>query len=220
MKTRASTVRGGLREAGIVLAIACGASLLVRMFLFQNFYVPSVSMLDTLRVDDKIVASKITTTMRGVQRGDVVVFRDPGGWLSAPVTLDGWRGSLQRGLGFVGFLPSDTGSDLVKRVIGVGGDHVVCCSPSGGLVINGTAIDESAYVIGATNDVTFDITVPEGRLFVMGDNRQHSSDSRFHLDVSFGTVPLDLVKGVVVLRWWPLSRFGAIAQSRSLQTAK
>lgn len=198
----------GLKEAVVVVAMALILSIGLRTFIFQMFYVPSGSMLETLQIGDKIVASKITKTMRGIDRGDIVVFHDPGDWLSAPVTLDGWRGDLQRYLTWVGLLPSNSGEDLVKRVVGVAGDRVSCCSPDGRISVNGVVLTEDAYIVAPTNQLTFDITVPEGRIFVMGDNRGNSQDSRYHLDVEQGTVPLDEVRGVVHLIIWPPQSIG------------
>lgn len=208
-----------LRELGIVAILTLFAMIGVRTFLFQQFWVPSASMYNTLQKDDRIIASRLNFLVHGVHRGDVVVFHDPGGWLTPTLQQAGWRSSVERALGAIGVLPPDTGSDLVKRVIGTAGDNVVCCSAGGRLIVNGHNLDETDYAIGSSAGVRFDITVPQGRMFVMGDNRQHSSDSRFHLDVASGTVPLDLVRAVVVLRWWPLARVGRIDAAQVLQQA-
>ncbi len=209
-----------VREVGIVLGTALILSILLRTFVFQLFYVPSESMLQTLQVGDKIVASKITMRLEGIHRGDVVVFHDPGGWLYAPVVQTGWRGTLTKVLTDVGFLPSNSGSDLVKRVVGVGGDEVKCCSPAGQLMVNGHALNESAYTVAPTNQVQFDITVPKDHVFVMGDNRPNSRDSRFHLDVASGTVPLSELQGVVVFKLWPWSSFGTVPAPAVLADAR
>lgn len=200
----------GLREAGIVVGTALVLSVLLRTFVFQLFFVPSESMLDTLQVGDKIVASKITLSMQGVHRGDVIVFHDPGDWLYAPVQQTGWRGSVTNVLSNIGFLPSNSGEDLVKRVIGVAGDEVKCCTKAGQLEVNGRALAESGYAIGPTDQVNFDVIVPKDHVFVMGDNRANSRDSRFHLEVADGAVPLSEVRGIVVLKLWPLARFGSV----------
>lgn len=199
-----------LGETAIIIVSALVLSALVRAFLVQAFYVPSASMEDTLAVSDRIIASKITTTMGGVGRGEVVVFKDPGDWLpDPPPPAPGWRGLLQSGLTFIGLLPSDSGSDLVKRVIGIEGDRIACCDESGRIQLNGRPLVED-YIIGPTDQVLFDVVVPAGGVFVMGDNRGNSRDSRFHLEVDDGAVPVDDVVGRVVLVVWPLDRMATV----------
>ena len=196
----------GLREVVVIVVVALALSALIRAFLLQAFYVPSASMDETLRPGDRIIASKITTTISGVKRGEIVVFKDPGDWLPAALPPpDGWRSSVRRALTFIGVLPSDSGDDLVKRVIGVGGDRVACCDAEGRIVVNGVPLDED-YIIGPTDQVRFDEEVPDGGMFVMGDNRGDSRDSRYHLDVNNGAVPVDNAVGRVVLVLWPLDR--------------
>jgi signal peptidase I len=198
------------RETAIIVVSALVLSALVRAFLVQAFYVPSASMEDTLLISDRIIASKITTTMSGVSRGEVVVFKDPGGWLpDPPAPPGGLRGAVRTGLTFVGLLPSDSGQDLVKRVIGVEGDRVACCDASGRIVLNDVPLDED-YIIGPTNQVQFDIVVPDNAVFVMGDNRGDSRDSRFHLESDSGGVPEADVVGRVALIVWPFNRFGTV----------
>ena len=197
----------GAREFAIIIIVALVLSALVRAFHVQAFYVPSESMENTLLPNDRIIASKITTHFGGVSRGEVVVFRDPGGWLGDPGPSEGGvRGALHTGLTFIGLLPSDSGSDLVKRVIGIAGDHVVCCDKQQRIVLNGVALNET-YIIQPTNQVKFDITVPADSVFVMGDNRGNSRDSRYHLDVNSGGVPLQNVVGRAFVVVWPLDRF-------------
>ena len=204
------TVLRGLREAAVIAVTALVLSITLRTFFFQLFYVPSESMLQTLQVGDKIVASKIHKTFNGVNRGDVIVFHDPGDWLGQPVPEEGWRGSLNRFLTTIGFLPSNSGEDLVKRVIAVAGDKVECCSPGGRISINGVELTEDAYAVMPTNQVEFSITVPEDSVFVLGDNRPNSRDSRFHIETNSGVVPLKEVRGIVVLKLLPWDRFGSV----------
>ena len=199
-----------LRETGIIVVSALVLSALVRAFLVQAFYVPSASMEDTLLISDRIIASKITTTMSGVSRGEVVVFKDPGDWLDEPPPPPaGFRGVLRQGLTFVGLLPSDTGQDLVKRVIGVEGDRIACCDADGRIVLNGVPLVED-YIIGPTDQVRFDLVVPDDSVFVMGDNRGNSRDSRFHLEENDGGVPVGNVVGRVVLVVWPIKSFSTV----------
>ena len=136
-----------------------------------------------------------------------MVFKDPGNWLPVMQPADdGWRSVMAKALTFVGLLPSDSGDDLVKRVIGIDGDRVACCNEAGQIVLNGVALDETSYINGPTDQVLFDITVPNGGMFVMGDNRANSADSRFHLDQNDGAVPIDNAVGRVFTIVWPLSR--------------
>ena len=194
------------REIVIIVVVALALSALLRAFLIQAFYVPSASMEDTLRPGDRIIASKITTEISGVSRGEIVVFKDPGDWLPDPVPGgDSWRARVRDGLTFIGVLPSDSGDDLVKRVIGVAGDRVACCDAEGRIVVNGVPLDED-YIVGRTDQVRFDVTVPPASMFVMGDNRANSRDSRYHLDLSEGAVPESNAVGRVVLVVWPFSR--------------
>jgi signal peptidase I len=200
---------GGVgRELVLIVGVALVLSVLVRTLVAQAFFVPSSSMENTLLVQDRIIASKLTTRIGGVHRGEIVVFTDPGGWLPPTAPATGAAGWLRSTLMWVGLLPSDTGEDLVKRVIGVGGDHIVCCDKNDRIVLNGVPLVESYVKPGdGTAQVRFDVIVPQDRIFVMGDNRGDSSDSRFHLDVAHGTVPLDNVVGRVVAVIWPASRW-------------
>jgi len=206
---RRSKKQGSLgRELLLIIAVALVLSVLVRTFVAQAFFVPSGSMEDTLLVQDRILVSKLSTELGGVHRGEIVVFTDPGGWLPVPEQPTGISGAFRNTLIWVGLLPSDTGEDLVKRVIGVGGDHVVCCNAKSQIVVNGVALVEPYVKPGSrTDQIRFDIVVPASSVFVMGDNRADSSDSRFHLDVANGTVPTKNVVGRVVAVIWPVRRW-------------
>lgn len=195
-----------IREVVIVLVLALALSAFVRAVLVQAFYVPSASMEVTLLPNDRILASKINTRIGGVDRGEVVVFKDPGDWLPEPPPPPGGiRGLLQQGLIFIGLLPSDSGTDLVKRVIGIGGDRVACCDADGQIVLNSVGLAEE-YIIGPTDQVRFDVVVPPDSIFVMGDNRGDSRDSRYYLDEANGSVPIANVVGRTILVLWPFDR--------------
>jgi signal peptidase I len=199
-----------LRELVTVVGTALILSILVRTFLIQAFYVPSASMEDTLQENDRIIVSKTSTQLTGVDRGNVVVFHDPGGWLGEgfPNPYDTPVGRVLQAIGIV---PANSGNDLVKRIIGVGNDTVECCDTQGRIIVNGVGIDESYIKEGsATDQVIFTVLVPESHLFVMGDNRGNSEDSRFHLDKNNGMVPEEEVIGRVAMRIWPIGRIGGI----------
>ncbi|HEY0118648.1 MAG TPA: signal peptidase I [Cellulomonas sp.] len=200
-----------LRETAIVLVSALVLSLLVKTFLVQAFWIPSQSMHDTLVEDDRILVSKLAPGPMQLHRGDIVVFKDPGGWLTdqpvVPVT--GVQRALNDVLTFVGLRPVDAGQHLVKRVIGVAGDHVACAGAGSPITVNGVALDEP-YVapLSQPSTMAFDITVPAGSLWVMGDNRDHSEDSRYHQgNPGGGSIPLANVVGVAFVIVWPADRW-------------
>lgn len=221
--TRAAARRRGVwplvRDVLVIILIAVVVSFAIKTFLVRSFYIPSSSMEQTLLVKDRILVDELTPRFTGYERGDIVVFRDPGGWLpAAPAAPE--RSVIVEALDWVmslvGLSASDSDEHLIKRIIGVPGDHIVCCNALGQLTLNGTPIDESAYLNlaegqSAPNVVTFDVVVPEGSLWVLGDNRDHSRDSRFNMDQpSGGFVPIENVVGRAFLITWPLPRFGAL----------
>lgn len=207
-----------LRDVLVIVVIAVLVSFVIKTFLVRSFYIPSGSMEQTLMIQDRILVDELTPRFSGYDRGDVVVFRDPGGWLpvttapAQPPLVQAWDWMLS----LVGISASDSEDHLIKRVIGVGGDHVVCCNQLGQVTINGTPIDETSYLDladgqSAPDVVPYDVTVPEGSLWVLGDNRDHSRDSRYNMDQpNQGFVPIGNVVGRAFLITWPLSRFGAI----------
>ena len=198
------------RELLTVVGTALVLSILVRTFLIQAFYVPSASMEDTLQENDRIIVSKISTRFTGIDRSNVIVFHDPDGWLGEGFP-NPYDTPVGRVLQAVGIVPSNSGNDLVKRVIGVANDQVECCDASGRVTVNGVAIADSYMKEGITSDqVTVSVLVPEGNVFVMGDNRGNSEDSRFHLDKNNGMVPVEEIIGRVAMRIWPISRIGGI----------
>jgi len=184
-------------------------AIIVKTFFVQAFYIPSESMEPTMLVNDKILVQKVSYWSGDVQRGDIVVFDDPGGWLGAEDSRHA-SNPFQRALETVGLFP--TGGHLIKRVIGVGGDKVVCCNEAGRLTVNGTSLAEP-YLLdeSATVDSRFSVVVPKDHLWVMGDNRNNSADSRSHLgDPGGGFISVKAVVGKTWLRVWPWSRAGFI----------
>jgi signal peptidase I len=189
------------REVAIVVVVALIASALLRAFVVQAFFVPSGSMLPTIKLHDRILVSRIG----GIARGEVVVFEDPGNWIPAaeqPPPPSGLRKALE----FVGVLPASGHEHLVKRVIGLPGDHVVCCSHNH-LVINGVEVDESSFIKPGkhrADNISFDVVVPADHLFVLGDNRYVSGDSSRHLsEGQQAFVPESLVTGRAFAVIWP-----------------
>ncbi len=195
-----------------MLVSALVLSLLVKTFLVQAFWIPSESMEDTLLVHDRILVSKLAPGPLQIHRGDVVVFKDPGGWLGGvdvepPAT--GATRVVNDVLTFIGLRPVDAGQHLVKRVIGLPGDHLVCLGASSPVTVNGVAIDEPYLAPGADPcGMSFDVTVPADSLWVMGDNRDDSRDSRYHQDQpGLGAVPVANVVGVAFATVWPADRW-------------
>ena len=196
-----------LKELPILIVVALVVSLFIKSFLVQFFYIPSGSMENTLQVQDRVAVNKVPFISDNIKRGDIVVFRDPNNWL--PENLESSSNSLTSKakslLVTVGVLPNPAKQYLVKRVVGVAGDRIVCCADSGKLSINGVEVTEP-YIYGgdAPSDMKFDVTVPEGKLWVMGDHRGASADSRYHQDdINSGFVPLKTVSGRVVAVIWP-----------------
>lgn len=198
-----------LRETAIIVVSALVLSLLIKTFLVQAFFIPSASMEDTLVEGDRVMVSRLVPGAFDVHRGDVVVFKDPGGWLppAAPQDQSPFSEAARTALTFVGLLPQDTGEHLIKRVIGVPGDHVVCCDAEGRVSVNGEPIDETYIKAGSVpSQDPFDRTVPDDMLFVMGDNRQNSQDSRYNTGKpGGGYVPMGNVVGTAFVKVWPLS---------------
>lgn len=186
-------------------------SLLIKTFLIRSFFIPSGSMLETLQIDDRIIVNELVPDLIPLQRGDVVVFKDPGGWLGAvdETQLDPITAATDWVLAAFGITAPDSSQHLVKRVIGVGGDHVICCDADGKITINGSAITETYLQADKQPSTTnFDVTVPANSYWVMGDNRDGSADSRFHTDLpSKGFVSKDFVVGRAFLVTWPFSHF-------------
>lgn len=212
--TRAAVRRPLSRELPLLVGVALVLTLFVRLFVAQAFYIPSGSMQPTLEVDDRVLVSRLAYRFGDVQRGDVVVFDGRGSFAPVePVNKPGLPARVAQAIGTtLGISPSER--DYVKRVIGLPGDRVVCCE-SGQLTVNGVPLREPYVMPGdAASNQPFDVLVPAGRLWVMGDHRSSSADSRAHLgDPGGGTVPLDRVVGEVVLRFWPVRDLGPLAPS-------
>lgn len=188
---------------GIALVLAVG----IKYFFVQAFYIPSESMEPLFVENDRILVQKISYWGDDrPERGDIIVFKDPGGWLNDAETRTATN-VLTKSLEAIGLYPS--GGHLVKRVVGIGGDRVKCCNSKGQMTINGTPLEETEFLPENTlpSDQAFDIRVPAGHLWVMGDNRNNSFDSRGHIgEPGGGYVKEDLVVGKVWALIWPWKR--------------
>jgi signal peptidase I len=209
---------GFVRELIIVVIGAVVVSSLLRAFVGQMFIIPSQSMENTLLVGDRVVVEKLTN----FRRGDVVVFSDPGGWLEEdPADPGPWDKALE----FIGLPTKSTPGHLIKRVIGMPGDKVVCCTAKGRITVNGYPLNETSYLYTDPDDdqvnpsdVKFEVVVPKDRIFVMGDHRDLSADSRCHLsDLSTSQgrgqvafVPMSLVVGPAFAIAAPFDRAGRL----------
>ena len=210
-----------LREFPILIIVALAVSIVIKTFLVQFFFIPSGSMENTLQINDRVAVNKVPFIGKSIKRGDVVVFRDPDNWLPEPYVGDQNKfiAKIKDAFVAVGVLPNPTKQYLVKRVIGVAGDKVECCSKDKKLMINGVEIEEPYIFAGnAASDTNFNVTVPAGKVWVMGDHRGASADSRFHQDdINNGMVPKSKITGKVVGIVWPIKNLGVVDSYSSLK---
>jgi signal peptidase I len=204
------------RDLSIIVIAALVLTILLKAFVVQVFSIPSGSMENTLLPGDRILVNKMVYRFRPIDRGDIVVFSGSGSWDPPTAAPSLW----DRVIGLVGI--AGPGTDYVKRVIGVPGDHVVCCNANGQVTVNGVALSEKSYIYpGASpSQIRFNITVPPGRLWVMGDNRADSDDSRYRIsDPGGGTIPESAVVGRAFLIIWPLSRISDLPIPNTFEQA-
>jgi signal peptidase I len=197
-------------EAVVLLVIAAVIAVGVHSFLFQAFFIPSGSMEKTLNVGDRVIVNRLSYKVGHVQRGQIVVFSGVDSWTpegSVTAPHNPILRELSKVGSYLGFAPSGE-QDFIKRVIGIPGDHVVCCNSQGQITVNGTALRESYLYPGSDNrTLPFDIVVPPGRLWVEGDHRNDSADSRSHTGLpGGGTIPINKVIGRAFVIVWPFSR--------------
>jgi signal peptidase I len=208
-----------LREFPILVIVALAVSLVIKSFLVQFFYIPSGSMENTLQINDRVAVNKIPFISNSINRGDVVVFRDPSNWLPEPYVDNQNKviAKIKDGLVLVGVLPNPAKQYLVKRVIGIAGDNVV--GKDGVVTINGKKTTEPYIFAGnKASELDFNVTVPEGKIWVMGDHRGASADSRYHQDdVNNGFVPESKVTGRVLGIIWPIKNVGTVPSQDPLK---
>ncbi|MGH4034502.1 signal peptidase I [Actinomycetota bacterium Odt1-20B] len=217
--------RSAIKEIPLLIGVAVLIALVLKTFLVQAFVIPSGSMEQTIKIGDRVLVDKLTPWFGSKpSRGDVVVFKDPGGWLEEeqgkkkddPVVVK----QVKEGLTWIGLLPSDNERDLIKRVVAVGGDTVKCCDKNGKVTVNGVPLNEPYINPGdKPSNFDFEVKVPKGRLFVMGDHRGDSADSRFHRTEAFhGTVSEDSVVGRAMVIAWPFGHWRKLEEPDTYAT--
>jgi signal peptidase I len=205
--------RTARRELAVLAVVTLALTLLARALVVQAFFIPSPSMENTLQVGDRVLVNKLVYDLRDIRRGEIVVFDGTDSFVSGGGAADG--GARQSGpfQALLEFFGAATGKhDYIKRVIGLPGDRVACCHPGGYLTVNGVPLVEPYVHAGdVPSQQRFDVVVPKGRLWVMGDHRSRSADSRAHLgQPGGGTVPVDKVVGRAFVRVWPLPRISLL----------
>jgi signal peptidase I len=199
------------RELPVLVIVALVLALVIKAFAIQAFFIPSASMENTLEIGDRVLINKIVYHVRPIHRGDIIVFDGTGSWDfgNSPTSSNIFSKAVDELEGLVGI--SHDSSIYIKRVIGLPGDHVACCNAQGQVTVNGVPLSESSYLYPGNTPSTqkFAVTVPAGRLWVMGDHRLISYDSRGHMgDPGGGTIPESGVLGRAFVIIWPPSRWG------------
>jgi signal peptidase I len=210
------------RELSVVVIAALVLTILIKAFLVQVFSIPSASMQNTLQPGDRILVNRLVYHLRGIDRGDIVVFSGDGSWGPPPPPAPS-NPALRVWDDFTNLVGiSAPGTDYVKRVIGLPGDHVQCCDAQGRVTVNGVPLTEGSYLYPGDqpSEMHFNVVVPQGHLWVLGDHRSDSADSRFHAASGFdGTIPENEVVGRAFLIIWPASRINDLPIPNTFQQA-
>jgi len=207
---RARRKRSFWREFPILVVVALLLAVVIKTYAIQAFFIPSGSMENTLEINDRVLVNKLVYDVRGIHRGDIVVFNGDGSWDPGTPPRD-TNFVVKFGQGFASMFGfGHPGDILIKRVIGLPGDKVACCDARGRVTVNGVPLTEQSYLYpdDAPSEIRFNIVVQPGRLWVMGDHRLISDDSRNHLgEPGGGTIPENAVIGRAFVIIWPISRW-------------
>lgn len=208
-KAKKDSSGGLLKEILITVLVVLLISFLVKTFLFRIFFIPSGSMENTLQLDDKIGVNVAHSWYGELERGDVAVFEDTQGWMGP---ANSTSNPVRQAMEFVGLAPDRSTNYLIKRVIGVGGDTVTCCDADGKITVNGVALDEPYLFEGDDpSTIPFEVTVPEGSYFMLGDHRSASGDSRYHIEQGTAFVSEEDIVGKATGIMWPIDRWQGIS---------
>ena len=207
--TTKKILKGSLELAAIVI-VSLFLSFILKAYFVQPFHIPSESMQNTLQVNDRIIVNKMKNEEKDLQRGDVIVFKDTKAWL--PPAPEENPNIIQRILINTGIAEDTSEQYLVKRIIGMPGDRIECCSPSGKITVNGKEIDEPyVYTSSERPGREFNVIVPEGKVWVMGDHRDASADSRAHMNgPGNGFIDINDIQGKTAMVVWPFENFGKL----------
>ncbi len=201
-----------ISEFFLIIFYALLIAFILKTFVLRGFYIPSGSMENTLEVNDRVFVNVAGSMFGQADRGDIIVFKDSQNWVDSTAQASN---PIRDALSFIGVMPDSSNNYLVKRVIGKGGDHVVCCSDNGKILVNGQEITEDYIYPGASpSDIDFDVIVPENSYFVLGDQRNNSADSRYHIEENKEFISDADVEGEVFVIAWPLSHFTWITGSK------
>lgn len=208
--TKKEKRKAALKEYGLIIFYALLIAFVLKTFVIRGFYIPSGSMENTLKINDRVFVNVAGNMFSKSERGDVIVFKDSNGWMQQ-TAAQASPNPVKSALSFIGILPDTSQNYLVKRVIGVGGDHVVYDPQVGKVTINGEEIEETYLYPGdIPSQIPFDVIVPENSYFVMGDHRSNSADSRYHIEQGAEFISDSDVVGKVFVVAFPFSNFNFV----------